>query len=56
MATDENDHPDATSLRERAALARRLALGLSHGADRHKLSEVADQFEADAAKLEKVPG
>jgi hypothetical protein len=53
MTTKDNEQSDAATLRERAALARRLALGLPHDDDRRRLTEVADEFEADAAKLDK---
>jgi hypothetical protein len=38
----------SATLREQAALARRLARGVSSEADRRSLRELADQLEAEA--------
>ena len=41
---------NSATLREQAALARRLAAGLTSPPDRHLLSELADKLEAEAAE------
>ena len=43
----------AATLREQAAQARRLRRWISSEADRRKFSELADQWEAEAAELDR---
>jgi hypothetical protein len=46
------DRTAAASLREQAALARRLGRGVSSEGDRRKFAALADQLESEAAELE----
>jgi hypothetical protein len=49
---DAKESMTAAELRKQAARARRLLRGISGEADRLRLGELADQFEAQAAALD----
>jgi hypothetical protein len=53
-APDLPDRPEsAASLRERAALARRLMMGLTRETDRRALYDYAEELEAQAHEMER---